>query len=465
MAIGAIGTSFRSRRAMGRASPASPPVLLRTRLSAARGQLLAALLVAAVVVAYGWLLSSAACAYIYWTKAESSGIERANLDGSGVIQDFTPTLAASGAVAATGGYVYWTNPQTGAIGRATMRGEDLNQRFITVEGAHPNAIAIAVGGGRIYWSWRTFIGTDPASIVTGLGRANIDGSGVEQNFIRIGTGLASDLGGAVAVGGPYLFWVKSTDSVLFAPQVMRATLDGQAVTKFVDSRGRYPSFPNRIASNARYLYFNDDMAIGRIDINGGDIADFGFPRLGGLGAIALDSAHLYWSGSSSDGIDRGDFSGSVLENNFIPPPAGGVAWLAVDAYGPVAVDHLSVSPRRFPAAPKAQGGAHRYGTLVNFTLDKSEEIRFTVVKVLPGRTQKGHCVALTTRRRDAKPCTRVISLPGSFTRSGATGKNRFRFTGRLASRRLRPGNYRLTATPSADGTTGSPSTTRFQITR
>jgi hypothetical protein len=56
-----------------------------------------------------------------------------------------------------------------------------------------------------------------------------------------------------------------------------------------------------------------------------------------------------------------------------------------------------------------------------------------------------------------------VTLRGSFTLTGKAGANTFRFTGRLAGTKLKPGKYTLIATPSANGKTGQPVATAFRI--
>ena len=57
----------------------------------------------------------------------------------------------------------------------------------------------------------------------------------------------------------------------------------------------------------------------------------------------------------------------------------------------------------------------------------------------------------------------LVTLKGSFTRAGLAGTNTFRFTGRLNGKRLRPGRYRLVATPTANGKTGRAASASFRI--
>lgn len=46
-------------------------------------------------------------------------------------------------------------------------------------------------------------------------------------------------------------------------------------------------------------------------------------------------------------------------------------------------------------------------------------------------------------------------MRGSFNVNGKSGKNTFRFTGRLAGKKLARGDYVLEASPSADGIAGA----------
>ncbi len=66
--------------------------------------------------------------------------------------------------------------------------------------------------------------------------------------------------------------------------------------------------------------------------------------------------------------------------------------------------------------------------------------------------------------RGARPCTRYFKLRTSFTRQGSQGESAFRFTGRLRSRKLRPGRYRLVATATdGAGNKSKPRRARFRI--
>lgn len=129
----------------------------------------------------------------------------------------------------------------------------------------------------------------------------------------------------------------------------------------------------------------------------------------------------------------------------------------------------TISPAAFSAAPhgaSALAASRRYGAQVTYTLNAASEVRFTIAEALRGRTAPtGRCVNSARVHRGAPGCTRLVTLPGSFTLAGRAGANRFRFTGRLQERRLALGSYELTATPIAGNPAARPATASFRIIR
>ena len=80
--------------------------------------------------------------------------------------------AVSGSSAAPpASYVYWTNQGANAIGRANLDGTNVNQSFIS--GAS-GAFGLAVDAGHVYWT--NFAGGT-------IGRANLDGTNANQSFV------------------------------------------------------------------------------------------------------------------------------------------------------------------------------------------------------------------------------------------------------------------------------------------
>jgi hypothetical protein len=120
-----------------------------------------------------------------------------------------------------------------------------------------------------------------------------------------------------------------------------------------------------------------------------------------------------------------------------------------------------------PPATNAKRKKAPRGTKVSFRLNAAATVRFTVTRRAKGRKvkrgKKTVCVKPTRKNRKGKRCTRTVTLKGSFSRNGVAGQNSFRFTGRLNGRKLKPGRYRLVATPTAGGKKGKPTSKAFRI--
>ena len=67
-------------------------------------------------------------------------------------------------------FIYWSS-STGTIGRANLNGKGVNQSFIRGAGG---GCGLAVDGAHIYW----------ANEGTMIGRASLNGKGVNQSFIK-----------------------------------------------------------------------------------------------------------------------------------------------------------------------------------------------------------------------------------------------------------------------------------------
>ena len=138
-----------------------------------------------------------------------------------------------------------------------------------------------------------------------------------------------------------------------------------------------------------------------------------------------------------------------------PPPP--------DLNAPV-IRGLAVNPQGFFAARRGGSIAAARGAKVSYRLSEPGVTRFRVKRATAGRRVGQTCVQPTRRNRDAPGCTRYVLIRGSFTHRSRQGSNSFRFTGRLAGKRLRPDRYQLIA--RAKDTAGNVSAsvhTRFRI--
>jgi hypothetical protein len=118
---------------------------------------------------------------------------------------------------------------------------------------------------------------------------------------------------------------------------------------------------------------------------------------------------------------------------------------------------LGLNPTAFAAAARggsAESAARRrrvaIGTTVAFALNERASVRFTVRRARPGRRVGRRCVKPRRSNRGRRKCTRYVRVRGSFSVTGAAGKNRFRFTGRMRRRKLAKGRYRLLGNAGAN---------------
>ncbi len=149
---------------------------------------------------------------------------------------------------------------------------------------------------------------------------------------------------------------------------------------------------------------------------------------------------------STDGIGSLDLAG----NPRVLGPAPDIgAFEFVPSPSTAALTSLTVSPRAF--LPRKGGGAivsktkakGKRGTTVRYALTSAAKVELTVERALKGRRVGGKCRKQTAANREKKRCTRYRPLKGGFSHQGAAGQNRFKFSGRMRSRALKPGSHRL----------------------
>ena len=212
-------------------------------------------------------------------------------------------------------YVYWvnnniSNPNESTIGRANLDGSAVNQSF-SADIDYP--LSLAVDGSHLYWTG-----------VGGVGRANLDGGGVDQSFINAGGSYQS-----VAADGSHVYW---TDDV--AGTVGRANADGSGADHdFITGADN----PIQVAVDGSHVYWvNSDTAtstetIGRANLAGGEVNQ-GFivlPPASVLCGVAVDGSHIYWSDDNGEQIGRANLAGGEVDESFIH--ANGPCELALDS--------------------------------------------------------------------------------------------------------------------------------------
>ena len=217
-------------------------------------------------------------------------------------------------------YVYWSNfgfATNGAIGRANLDGSGVNNSFIT--GAnYPSGVA--VDSGHIYWANN---GNSLIGLAGTIGRANLDGSGANQSFVTAGTYPAG-----VAVDAAHIYW---TDQ---AGTIGRANLDGSgANNSFITGA----SDPIGVAVDSGHIYWTNNTggsadSIGRANLDGSGVNQNFIAGASSPVGVAVDSAHVYWSNAGSLTIGRANLDGSSVNQNFITGADSAVG-LGLDALG------------------------------------------------------------------------------------------------------------------------------------
>jgi hypothetical protein len=240
-------------------------------------------------------------------------------------------VLALGMAAPSQAGIYWTNYGSGGtageIGRANPDGSAVQQNFIT--GA-AGPVGVVVSGSYIYWSNPSTQNSSPG---TTIGRANLDGTGVNNKFITGAMGPHS-----LAVHGPYLYW----DNRL-AGTIGRANLDGTGVdNNFITGAGG----PWGIATDDNFVYWTNFGAgggsggttIGRANLNGTGVDENFITGATAPAGIAVNGSHIYWANqgvnSSGTTIGRADLNGTGVNQSFITGASspGGVAVDATSVY-------------------------------------------------------------------------------------------------------------------------------------
>jgi virginiamycin B lyase len=219
-----------------------------------------------------------------------------------------------------GAFVYWANAgptfHGTTIGRANLNGTAVNQSFIT--GAN-GPCGVAVDGTHIYWG-NSALGAGVPSAGT-IGRANLNGTGVNQFLTSV-----PDNPCGVAVDGTHVYWGDPDRTT-----VGRANLNGSAANPdFI------PSVACGVAVDDSHIYWSNSgsTSVGRANLNGTGVDATFINGADHPCGVAVDGAHIYWANSSSsvDGstIGRANLNGTGVDQSFITG-GHGVCGLAVSA--------------------------------------------------------------------------------------------------------------------------------------
>lgn len=386
----------------------------------------AALIVAAAIAGASGARAGADAAVprLFWATADSlaspGAIGTAKRDGS----DVNRRLVASGGLtldlAADSRHIYWINDvlaldYSQAIARAGVDGTEVNGRFVVAASIG----GIAVDAQHIYW-------TSPAS--GEIARADLDGTHINRHFI---VGASDPVG--LAVDGQHIYWTNRGDAT---PSVGRANLDGSAVNESF-----LPVNAARLAVAGGHIYWSNGYGtvIGRADLDGSNVVEQFISQLDAAWGITADSEHLYWVSGEFGTIARANLDGSRVDSRFIVGGSfiGAVAWS----------DALR-TPAQYFALLRAQlkpaGNHARIATLL-----RRSGYTYIIKRLDPGRlTLKWYLRTKGSASPQPGRVKRVTVAAGS-ARVGASGTARIRVKLTRAGKHFLAGSGRVAVSADA----------------
>ena len=206
---------------------------------------------------------------------------------------------------ARGNFVYWANDSNpGSIGRAKINGSGANNNFVTGLG---EATGVAVDSKFVYWADTTN---------NRIGRANLDGSAPNPSFIT--TGVTAPFGLAVTASSG-IYWVNHD---LGNDSVGHANLDGSSPVGNLFDTGSVDVCG--LAADQSFVYWlnsSGTLAIGRAALSGAGPDPTFIPLTSAGCGVTTDPSFVYWENGSS--IGRAPAGGGAADPAFISAAAAG----------------------------------------------------------------------------------------------------------------------------------------------
>jgi virginiamycin B lyase len=289
----------------------------------------------AMLLACGLAVAGAgtASAAIFWVNTDGNSIGAANLGAAratSVNQRLIPIAGLDyGIAAGPDNDLYWSDTTNNRISRAHLyydrRGRlrvRITRAFIT--GAdHPEGVAVF--GGHIYWANNDVFGS--------IGRAKLDGTQVEQNFVAnesAGNGADLNYPVGVAVTGSYIYWADSNQNSLGRA----STADGSGATQFITGLND----PRGVAVAGGFIYWADDLdngTIGRANLDGTGVDQSFITGALGPCMVAVSGRYIYWAnsgyGRTASTIGRARVDGRGATERYVTGAASPCG-VAVDSF-------------------------------------------------------------------------------------------------------------------------------------
>jgi virginiamycin B lyase len=221
-------------------------------------------------------------------------------------------------------HVYWTNEDNGTMGRANIDGSGVNEAFIpSVTGGAAGGAGMTVNNEFIYWT------SANGGTATHIRRANLNGTGVIPNFIKDAVNPCG-----VTVDSHFIYW--SGDG---GDSIGRANLNGTGVIPNFIFTGTVPA--NGVCGvvvTATHIFWANYRAssIGKANIDGTNVNPNFITGTGGAGGLAIGIGadaveYIYWPSNGGTAIGRAKHDGTGVNQNFITGLNGAIAFIAVDS--------------------------------------------------------------------------------------------------------------------------------------
>lgn len=182
----------------------------------------------------------------------------------------------------------------GRIWRMNLDGTNLESLVSDIN--DPYSVAINIEDGKIYW----------ADNSGNISRANLDGSGLEREFIHIADGQMRGI--AFDSKNKIIYFYEVNNEDLYA-----AKADGTGVGKIISGTYGYSILVDEVNGK---IYYDDQRGdcISQANLDGSNITKItdSDSRIYGM-AIDYDSKKFYWSSTSDGSINRCNFDGSSPE--------------------------------------------------------------------------------------------------------------------------------------------------------
>jgi hypothetical protein len=209
-------------------------------------------------------------------------------------------MALAAVPSSAGAYIFWVDG-SGSIGRAHLDGSDVESQFISA----PGTIDLARSGDHLYFS-------HPGFEYPAIGRVELDGANLSTVFVG---GNAHTFPDAVAADPGHIYWSSFPGGW---GQIGRANSDG-SVTDF-ELIGEIDRGAN-LAVDGSHIYWTTYApgldTIGRANIDGTGVNNSFIVGTHPVQGIAVQGGYIYWGNTETNQIGRANLDGTGVNQSFV----------------------------------------------------------------------------------------------------------------------------------------------------